>query len=130
MIIIHIPSPRLLSNYHSLCIQNVIPAQNSHTFLFCSSLSASSPPPIAPDFKKSIALSRRLLFRFTIHVPVFLWNPFSSSLSMATTNEVLSLQKYTDSKEGFTLLKPASWIQVNYQAWCVIFFIFMIWYEV
>lgn len=120
----------LLSNHHSLCIHNVIPAQNSHTFLFRSSLSASSPSPIAPDFQKSIALSRRLLFRFSIHAPVLLWNPFTSSLSMATTNEVLSLQRYTDSKEGFTLLRPASWIQVYYQAWCVISFIFMIWYEV
>lgn len=121
----------LPSNHHrSLCIHNVIPAQNSHTFIVCSSLSASSPSPIALDFKKSIALSRRLLFRFSVHVPVLLWNPFSSSLSMATTSEVLSLQRYTDSKEGFTLLKPSSWIQVYYQAWCVIFSIFVICYQV
>lgn len=120
----------LLSNHRSLRIHYVIPPQNSHTFIVCSSLSASCPSPIALDLKKSIALSRRLLFRFSIHVPVFLWNPFSSSLSMATTSEVLSLQRYTDSKEGFTLLRPSSWIQVYYQAWCVSFFIFVICYEV
>ncbi|MCD7450039.1 PsbP domain-containing protein 2, chloroplastic [Datura stramonium] len=40
-----------------------------------------------------------------------LWNSFSS-FAMAM-GEMLELERYTDSAEGFTLLRPSSWIKVD-----------------
>lgn len=68
-----------------------------------NALSASSSP--------VLAFSRRLL-NLSIVAVVFLWDPLLGSLSKATT-DALELQRYTDSKEGFTLLVPSSWIKVD-----------------
>lgn len=39
--------------------------------------------------------------------------PISSSISNVVMAQDLELERYTDSKQGFTLLKPASWVKVS-----------------
>lgn len=48
-------------------------------------------------------------------------DPYSRSLSMAMAKQVLTLERYTDSKEGFTLLRPSSWIKVEKAGATVLF---------
>lgn len=74
-----------------------------------SSLSAST----STSSPVLLALSRRLL-NLSVVAVVFLWDPVLGSSSKATSDDnALELQRYTDSKEGFTLLVPSSWIKVE-----------------
>ncbi|XP_016452240.1 psbP domain-containing protein 2, chloroplastic-like isoform X2 [Nicotiana tabacum] len=54
-------------------------------------------------------VSNRRVLNLSI-LTVLLWDPFST-FSVAIGGEVLELERYTDSTEGFTLLRPSSWIK-------------------
>lgn len=56
-------------------------------------------------------VSNRRVLNLSI-LTFLLWDPFSS-FAVAIGGEVLELERYTDSAEGFTLLRPSSWIKVR-----------------
>ncbi|CDP18032.1 unnamed protein product [Coffea canephora] len=88
--------------------------------LFFSSNSASPCRSHASnDFSSVVFLGRRVLL--SISSLLVCSDPFSRSLSMAMANQVLTLERYTDSKEGFTLLRPSSWIKVEKAGATVLF---------
>ncbi|KAL3528224.1 hypothetical protein ACH5RR_012880 [Cinchona calisaya] len=65
---------------------------------------------------------RRVIVATVLLVMTCNLSPFSSSLCMAMDHqESLSLERYTDSKEGFTLLRPSSWIKVDKAGATVLF---------
>lgn len=47
--------------------------------------------------------------------------PISSSISNVVMAQDLELERYTDSKQGFTLLKPPSWVKVEKSGATVLF---------
>ncbi|KAJ1391496.1 PsbP family [Sesbania bispinosa] len=57
----------------------------------------------------SSCLSKRKL-NLTLLLTTFLWGVLPDTLLLA---QELELQRYTDSKEGFTLLIPSSWTKVD-----------------
>ncbi|XP_008460857.1 psbP domain-containing protein 2, chloroplastic isoform X1 [Cucumis melo] len=64
-----------------------------------------------------------LLSRRALNVSVlsmFLYG-FSPSISSAVFAEDFELERYTDSKEGFTLLRPSSWVKVDKAGATVLF---------
>ncbi|KAK4371328.1 hypothetical protein RND71_010803 [Anisodus tanguticus] len=60
--------------------------------------------------KQFMKQSSRRVLNVSI-LTVLLWDSFSSFAK--AIGEVLELQRYTDSVEGFTLLRPSSWIKVD-----------------
>ncbi|KAH7566929.1 hypothetical protein JRO89_XS08G0255000 [Xanthoceras sorbifolium] len=58
----------------------------------------------------SLCLSKREL---TISSIALVLNGFCPIISKALSNEKMELERYTDSKEGFTVLRPSSWIKVD-----------------
>ncbi|XP_009616672.1 psbP domain-containing protein 2, chloroplastic [Nicotiana tomentosiformis] len=64
-------------------------------------------------------VSNRRVLNLSI-LTVLLWDPFST-FSVAIGGEVLELERYTDSTEGFTLLRPSSWIKVDKAGATVLF---------
>ncbi|KAJ1401228.1 PsbP family [Sesbania bispinosa] len=61
------------------------------------------------DMQLSPCLSKRKL-NLTLLLTTFLWGVLPDTLLLA---QELELQRYTDSKEGFTLLIPSSWTKVD-----------------
>ncbi|XP_019265531.1 PREDICTED: psbP domain-containing protein 2, chloroplastic isoform X1 [Nicotiana attenuata] len=64
-------------------------------------------------------VSRRRVLNLSI-LTVLLWDRFSS-FALAIDGEVLELERYTDSAQGFTLLRPSSWIKVDKAGATVLF---------
>ncbi|XP_009769698.2 psbP domain-containing protein 2, chloroplastic [Nicotiana sylvestris] len=64
-------------------------------------------------------VSNRRVLNLSI-LTILLWDPFSS-FAVAIGGEVLELERYTDSAEGFTLLRPSSWIKVDKAGATVLF---------
>jgi hypothetical protein len=94
----------------------------SHNTLFHKLVHASSSSPgsiptstspicIHHSHKQTPCLSKRKL-NFTLLLTPFLWTVFPNELLLAQ-ELITELQRYTDSKEGFTLLTPSSWTKVN-----------------
>lgn len=91
-----------LSNHNPLKFSNSIPRASlfqRHTHLHPPRETPSSPCLTKRDLGLSI-------------VAIFL-NGFLPNLQKAILAQDLELQRYTDSKEGFTLLRPSSWIKVE-----------------
>jgi hypothetical protein len=89
-----------------------------HKLLHASSSSSpisiptsTSPICIHHSHKQTPCLSKRKL-NFTLLLTPFLWTVFPNELLLAQ-ELITELQRYTDSKEGFTLLTPSSWTKVN-----------------
>lgn len=66
----------------------------------------------------SICLSKRELCFSSF---VLILNELYPKLSKASLAEEMDLQRYTDSNEGFTLLRPSSWIKVDKAGATVLF---------
>ena len=62
----------------------------------------TEPPPTPCLSKRELGLSSL----------AFILTGFSPNLTMPMYAQELELERYTDSKEGFTLLRPSSWIKV------------------
>ncbi|KAJ1380804.1 PsbP family [Sesbania bispinosa] len=65
----------------------------------------------------SPSLSKRKL-NLTLLLTTFMWNGLPDTLLLA---QELELQRYTDSKEGFTLFAPSSWTKVDKAGATVLF---------
>ncbi|KAI8030953.1 hypothetical protein LOK49_LG01G02560 [Camellia lanceoleosa] len=72
-----------------------------------------------PKDYPSICLGKRML-NLSIVALVFASSPIPTSISIAIAED-LQLQRYTDPKEGFTLLTPPSWIKVDKAGATVLF---------
>ncbi|KAL8477411.1 hypothetical protein ACS0TY_029636 [Phlomoides rotata] len=119
------------SNFHHprfLIFQNLIPPSPTTSYKprlpFSSSTSHTSYsfyPTYSCSLKSSetipIALRRRTI---SLSILGFLFSKFLFS-SDALASEELELDRYTDSKEGFTLLVPSSWIKVDKAGATVLF---------
>ncbi|KAF8037345.1 hypothetical protein BT93_B0299 [Corymbia citriodora subsp. variegata] len=66
----------------------------------------------------SLRLSKR---EASLSILAILLNGCGSSASVATLPQEVELERYTDSKEGFTLLKPSSWVKVDKAGATVLF---------
>ncbi|XP_071703445.1 psbP domain-containing protein 2, chloroplastic [Rutidosis leptorrhynchoides] len=67
--------------------------------------------------------TKRKLLNFSMLTVLFsspICQPFLS-LSLAETEDLIELERYTDIDQGFTLLKPASWIKVEKAGATVLF---------
>ncbi|XP_048128924.1 psbP domain-containing protein 2, chloroplastic [Rhodamnia argentea] len=95
-----IAKPRIPTQNHSPRTQVSVFSHEDDTFLPAARLS-----------KRALSLS----------ILAILLNGFGSSASMATLPQEVELERYTDSKEGFTLLKPPSWIKVDKAGATVLF---------
>ncbi|KAK4416631.1 PsbP domain-containing protein 2, chloroplastic [Sesamum alatum] len=94
----------------------------SATTTSSSSLSSSSCS-VKCSERLPVGLDRRI---FNLSIVGFLLSidePFTRFLffSKALASQVLELDRYTDSKEGFTLLVPSSWIKVDKAGATVLF---------
>ncbi|KAM7256276.1 hypothetical protein ACFE04_012017 [Oxalis oulophora] len=65
--------------------------------------------------QSSLCLTKR---EVTLSILAIISNGFSPKFAFA---QDLSLERYTDSKEGFTLLKPSSWIKIDKAGATVLF---------
>lgn len=65
----------------------------------------------------SLRLSKRELCFSSF---VLILNGLYPKLSKASLPEEMELQRYTDSNEGFTLLRPSSWIKVTSHSLCLL----------
>ncbi|CAH9116857.1 unnamed protein product [Cuscuta epithymum] len=74
--------------------------------------------PVSVNQLPPIVLSRRRLLARTILSASLLPN---SSGAIEGGREVLELERYTDPKDGFTLLRPSSWIKVDKAGATVLF---------
>ncbi|XP_059309842.1 psbP domain-containing protein 2, chloroplastic [Lycium ferocissimum] len=79
-------------------------------------VSSSFSIPFNNELKKSMEelvpiVSSRRAVNVSI-LTVLLWDTLSCFIAMAN-GEVLEVERYTDSVEGFTLLRPSSWIKVD-----------------
>ncbi|CAK8567955.1 unnamed protein product [Lathyrus sativus] len=95
----------------------------SHTTILFHKLTHASPssPISIPNSTSSIyihnshrhtpCLSKRK-FNLTLLLSPFLWSVLPNTLLLAQ-ELITDLQRYTDSKEGFTLLTPSSWTKVD-----------------
>lgn len=93
--------------------------KQSHSPLFSNSMPKASsllqrhtstvPPP--PPTLTSPLFTKRKLSLSILAAAVFL-NGFFPNLPKPIFAQELELERYTDSKEGFTLLRPSSWIKV------------------
>uniref|UniRef100_A0A0F7GYN4 PsbP domain-OEC23 like protein n=1 Tax=Hypseocharis bilobata TaxID=253189 RepID=A0A0F7GYN4_9ROSI len=66
----------------------------------------------------SLSLSKRNL---NLSILALFFNGFLPNLSKSVCAEGMELERYTDSKEGFTLLKPSSWVKVDKAGATVLF---------
>ncbi|PIN15490.1 hypothetical protein CDL12_11874 [Handroanthus impetiginosus] len=71
----------------------------------------------------SVTVGRRMLNLSIIGILLYLDKPLSRFFffSKALASQVLELDKYTDTKEGFTLLIPSSWTKVDKAGATVLF---------
>ncbi|KAJ0040079.1 psbP domain-containing protein 2, chloroplastic-like [Pistacia vera] len=82
--------------------------------------SSTKPPFLPQNYKKetlqvSLCLSKREL---NLSLVTLLLNGFYADVSKA---EEMELERYTDSTEGFTFLRPSSWIKVDKAGATVLF---------
>ncbi|XP_056168351.1 psbP domain-containing protein 2, chloroplastic-like [Syzygium oleosum] len=70
-------------------------------------------------FLPAVRLSKRRAA--SLSILAILLNGCGSSASLATLPQEVELERYTDSKEGFTLLKPSSWVKVDKAGATVLF---------
>ncbi|KAL3729071.1 hypothetical protein ACJRO7_033642 [Eucalyptus globulus] len=66
----------------------------------------------------ALRLSKR---EANLSILAVLLNGCGPSASAATLRQEVELERYTDSKEGFTLLKPSSWVKVDKAGATVLF---------
>ncbi|KAG5565372.1 hypothetical protein RHGRI_001314 [Rhododendron griersonianum] len=78
----------------------------------------SNESPNAYPTTKITCLRKRVLNLFIVAVTLSL--TMSSSISKVTAQD-LELERYTDSKQGFTLLRPPSWVKVEKAGATVLF---------
>lgn len=64
---------------------------------------------------------RNLNINLTLLLTTFLWDILPNTHHAFLLAEELELQRYTDSKEGFTLLRPSSWTKVDKAGATVLF---------
>ncbi|KAI3708642.1 hypothetical protein L2E82_37951 [Cichorium intybus] len=81
-----------------------------------SNLQSSNHLPIQPTRRNLLKISTLTIIRLTPIAPFL-----SCESTWAETQELLELERYTDSNDGFTLLKPASWIKVEKAGATVLF---------
>lgn len=120
----HLPHPPLVGMALHICNCFALSNHNfhnkqSHTPLFSNSMPKASsllqrhtstvPPP--PPTLTSPLFTKRKLSLSILAAAVFL-NGFFPNLPKPIFAQELELERYTDSKEGFTLLRPSSWIKV------------------
>lgn len=111
-----VPS-KLVQYHHSSNIRLLFgPKTLSPTTTIFSSSCAQKPTresnesPNAYPATKITCLRKRVLNLFIVAVTLSL--TMSSSISKVTAQD-LELERYTDSKQGFTLLRPPSWVKVS-----------------
>ncbi|KAL2347204.1 hypothetical protein Fmac_001204 [Flemingia macrophylla] len=90
---------------------------SSRTFVSILFPKSTSPTCIHKDMHLSPSLSKRNL---TLLLTTFLSVPLPN-VRHALLAQELDLQRYTDSKEGFTLLTPSSWTKVDKAGATVLF---------
>ncbi|XP_020234949.1 psbP domain-containing protein 2, chloroplastic [Cajanus cajan] len=92
---------------------------SSRTFFSNLFHKSTSPTCIHKDMHLSHSLSKRNL-NLALLLTTFLWGQPVSLPNVLLAQE-LDLQRYTDSKEGFTLLTPSSWTKVDKAGATVLF---------
>ncbi|RDX66396.1 PsbP domain-containing protein 2, chloroplastic [Mucuna pruriens] len=80
---------------------------------------STSPTCIHKDMHLPPSFTKRNL-NLTILLTTFLWGQPNARYALLLAQE-LELQRYTDSKEGFTLLTPSSWTKVDKAGATVLF---------
>lgn len=92
------------------------PSTSNHTLpLLITNSKSNSKGSFSCSGRVSVGLCKREF----LHVGfggglLFLLNP-----QVSKANEISELERYTDSKEGFTVLRPSSWVKVYYA--CILF---------
>ncbi|KAL0350378.1 UNVERIFIED_CONTAM: PsbP domain-containing protein 2, chloroplastic [Sesamum radiatum] len=88
-----------------------------------SSLSSSSYSNVKCSERLPVGADRRIFNLSIVGLLLSIDEPFIKFLffSKALASQVLELDRYTDSKEGFTLLVPSSWIKVDKAGATVLF---------
>ncbi|XP_058781339.1 psbP domain-containing protein 2, chloroplastic-like [Vicia villosa] len=96
----------------------------SHTTTLFHKLTHASPssPILTPKSSSSIYIHHSCLSkRKLILLSPFLWSVLPNTLLLAQELLTDDLQRFTDSKEGFTLLTPSSWTKVDKAGATVLF---------
>ncbi|KAL0332609.1 UNVERIFIED_CONTAM: PsbP domain-containing protein 2, chloroplastic [Sesamum calycinum] len=88
-----------------------------------SSLSSSSYSNVKCSERLPVSVDRRIFNLSIVGLLLSIDEPFTKFLffSKALASQVLELDRYIDSKEGFTLLVPSSWIKVDKAGATVLF---------
>ncbi|XP_011649436.1 psbP domain-containing protein 2, chloroplastic isoform X2 [Cucumis sativus] len=83
---------------------------------FCDPRTHTGKQPL--EHKFALVTSRRAM---NVSILSLFFYGFSTSISSAVFAEDFELERYTDSKEGFTLLRPSSWVKVDKAGATVLF---------
>ncbi|KAK1439479.1 hypothetical protein QVD17_05297 [Tagetes erecta] len=106
----------MLASSYGLCSikTNPIPIQSSSSSIFNRSSSPCISNNLQPqNNNQPIQPTRRNLLNISIIIIASSIAPISPCNSETETEDVFDVERYTDLNEGFTLLKPKSWVKVE-----------------